>query len=68
MYSKDLKRLQKAFDDTNNISNPFQAFGIGCEDNVLKAVIKSQNFEMFKMVIDQLLLEKKDTYNRVKLP
>ena len=52
VYSQDVKRLKRAFDDTSNISNPMQQFGIGCEDNVLRAVVKSQNYEMFKMVID----------------
>ena len=36
VHWKDVKGLKQSFDDINNISNPFQQFGIDCGDNILK--------------------------------
>ena len=47
VHAKDIKGLKQSFSDVNNISNPFQPFGIDCNDDLIKAVIKSQDFELF---------------------
>jgi hypothetical protein len=56
--------------DTANVSNPFQRYSISSNYNLLEAIVKSKNLEMFKVIINYLLAEKnhENPIKRVKMP
>ena len=65
---KDYGALKAYLADHGNINNPFQKFGIDCNENLLRTVVKQKDFDSFKLVIDYLTKNRREAVARVKLP